>query len=57
MRLSEEICNEFATGDLGYMDAIAELEALGFDPMEAERLIDEIADYGHGWTITPSKSW
>jgi hypothetical protein len=39
-----KIWAEFMHGGLAFIDAINQLEKLGFDPKEAERMVSEWAD-------------
>ena len=44
MDCEEAIYEDFANGDLKYLDAIQRLQGIGYDPKEAERVVSEWAD-------------
>lgn len=38
------ILKEFLEGGLAFLDAVERLQSLGYDPKEAEQMVDEWAD-------------
>lgn len=44
MDTEQTIHDEFANGDLKFLDAVQGLQGLGYDPKEAERVVSEWAD-------------